>query len=62
MTVCKEESYVITSVPSLRWTWFRTDNEVGKKGKVMPIQGWTFLRGSRTLSLPDGRTIGTQMR
>ena len=60
MTVCKEERYIIISLPSLRRTWFRTGNVVGKKGKAIPVQAWTVLRGSRTMRLPDIRTIGTR--
>ena len=29
------------------------------KGKAIPLQAWTGLEGSRMLSLPDFKTIGT---
>jgi len=28
-------------------------------GKAIPLQAWTGLEGSRTLRLPDFKTIGT---
>jgi len=34
--------------------------KIGKgKGKAIPLQAWTGLEGSRTLRLPDFKTIGT---
>jgi hypothetical protein len=33
---------------------------IGKgKGKAIPLQAWTGPEGSRTLRLPDFKTIGT---
>jgi hypothetical protein len=29
------------------------------KGKAIPLQAWTGLEGSRSLRLPDFKTIGT---
>jgi hypothetical protein len=29
------------------------------KGKVIPLQAWTGLEGSRRLRLPDFKTVGT---
>jgi hypothetical protein len=29
------------------------------KGKAIPVQAWTGAEGSRTLRLPDFKTIGT---
>jgi hypothetical protein len=29
------------------------------KGKIIPLQAWTGPEGSRRLSLPDFKTIGT---
>jgi hypothetical protein len=29
------------------------------KGKAIPLQAWTGLKGSRRLRLPDFKTIGT---
>jgi hypothetical protein len=29
------------------------------KGKAMPLQAWTGPEGSRSLKLPDFKTIGT---
>ena len=29
------------------------------KGKAIPLQGWTGPEGSRSLRLPDFKTIGT---
>jgi len=31
----------------------------GKKGKAIPLQGWTGHEGSRRLRLPDFKTFGT---
>ena len=59
MTVCKEERYIIISLPSLRRTWFRTGNVVGKKGKAIPVQAWTGSVGSRSLRIPDFMTVGS---
>jgi len=33
-----------------------------KKGKAIPLQAWTGRKGSRRLSLPDFKTIGTLRR
>jgi hypothetical protein len=34
--------------------------KIGKgKGKAIPLQAWTGLKGSRGLKLPDFKTIGT---
>jgi len=30
-----------------------------KKGKAIPLQAWTGPEGSRSLSVPDFKTIGT---
>jgi hypothetical protein len=32
---------------------------LGCKGKAIPLQAWTGPEGSRSLRLPDFRTIGT---
>jgi hypothetical protein len=36
-------------------------NKIGKKvkGKAIPLQAWTNPEGSRSLRLPDFKTIGT---
>ena len=31
----------------------------GGKGKAIPLQAWTGPKGSRSLRLPDFKTIGT---
>jgi len=35
------------------------DIKISKKGKAIPLQAWTDLEGSRSLRLPDFKTIGT---
>jgi len=34
-------------------------NEYKGKGKTIPLQAWTGPEGSRSLRLPDFKTIGT---
>jgi len=34
-------------------------NAIGKEGKAIPLQAWTGLEGSRSLRLPDFKTVGT---
>jgi len=35
------------------------DDVQRKKGKAIPLQAWTGPEGSRRLSFPDFKTIGT---
>jgi len=35
------------------------NHRIKKKGKAIPLQAWTGPEGSRSLRLPDFKTIGT---
>jgi len=52
-------SQIYLSHPIIKNSAFLSADEGKGKGKAIPLQAWTGLKGSRRMKLPDFKTIGT---
>ena len=58
-TLTEESVVSVTICPTHGISSDETNKDYTKKGKTIPLQAWTGPEGSRTLRLPDFKTIGT---